>query len=90
LKALSVKASDRFQEMKMFQQALMMEPDEVNVKIPVGEIPTGSQKSFATNAEEQKTATANNLPEKDNRYKAMIICIAALITIGILLFFTAG
>jgi hypothetical protein len=62
LKALSVKASDRFQEMKMFQQALTMNSDEDIVKMPADSMPVESEKSFTENGpEEQKTATANKL-----------------------------
>jgi serine/threonine protein kinase len=79
LKALSVKASDRFQEMKMFQQALTMNSDEDIVKMPADSMPVESEKSFTENGpEEQMTATANNLVKKVNRYVKIIEIIVII------------
>ncbi len=87
LKAMSVKAGDRFQEMKTFQQALMGELTGDIVNTPPGEMPQESKRSFTIDEPgEQKTTTPNNLPKKDNRYVGIIIGVAAIIIICIMLF----
>lgn len=57
LKALSVKASDRFQEMKMFQQALTMNSDEDIVKMPAVSTPLTTSPSVPTAAIPETTVT---------------------------------